>query len=103
MHATEPTTAVPSTSATLTTVAPIVPRSTELRQKRLAELRPPADPSVTSLYVGGVPPNATTKDLLPYFLAYGDVKDISLDGNKLSAIVTYHRCAHSPARIVLAD
>jgi len=33
----------------------------------------------------------TTKDMLPYFLAYGEVKDIALSSGKLSAIVTYNR------------
>eukprot|EP00966_Prymnesium_polylepis_P005426 124685-Prymnesium_polylepis.1 len=69
----------------------------ELRQKRLAELRPPADPTVTSLYVGGVPPSVTVKDLFPYFLAYGEVKDITLDSGKLAAIATFHRRFIPPA------
>jgi RNA recognition motif-containing protein len=29
---------------------------------------------VTSLYVGGVPPSVDKKELLPYFLAYGEVR-----------------------------
>jgi len=74
--------------------APLTPEEQEkLRQKRLAELRPPADPTVTSLYVGGVPPSVTVKDLFPYFLAYGEVKDITLDSGKLAAIATFHRRA----------
>ena len=60
-----------------------------LRQRRQAEKRPPADPSVTSLYVGGVPPAATKQDLLPYFLPYGAVRELTVDTQRLAAIVTF--------------
>jgi pre-mRNA-splicing factor RBM22/SLT11 len=66
-----------------------------LRQRRLAEKRPPADQSVTSLYVGGVPPSATKQDLLPYFLAYGAVKELTVDAQRLAAIVTYRERGHA--------
>ena len=51
---------------------PLTPEEQErLRQRKLSELRAPDDPTVTSLYIGSVPPTVSKKDLLPYFLAYG--------------------------------
>jgi len=60
-----------------------------LRQQRLSERRPPADASITSLFIGGVPPSVDRKELLPYFLAYGEVREVSVDAQRLAAIVTY--------------
>ena len=78
--------------------APMTPEEQEkMRQKRQHEQRAPEDQSITSLYVGGVPPSATKRDLFPYFLAYGEVKDISFEGQKLCAIVTYHRRSDAEA------
>ena len=45
--------------------------------------------SVTSLYVGGVPPTATKSDLLPYFLAYGPVRELTVESQRLAAVVTF--------------
>ncbi len=73
---------------------PLTPEEQErLRSKRLAELRPPADPTITSLYIGSVPPSVTQKDLMPYFLEYGEVKELVLDSSRLSAYVTYFQRA----------
>jgi len=58
--------------------APIPPIEQEaLKQRRQSERRPPSDASVTSLFVGGVPPSVDKKELLPYFLAYGEVRACS--------------------------
>ena len=51
---------------------PLTPEEQErLRQRRLMEQKPPEDTSITSLYVGSVPPSVTKRDLLPYMMAYG--------------------------------
>lgn len=69
---------------------PLTPEERErLRVRRQNELRPPADKSVTSLFVGGVPPAVDRKELLPYFLAYGEVRELVLNAQKLAAIVTF--------------
>ena len=57
--------------------------------KRQQERRPPADRSVTSLYVAGVPPSVGKKELLPYFMPYGEVREISVDTRRLAALVTF--------------
>lgn len=74
--------------------APLTPEEQEaLRQRRLAERRPPTDASVTSLFVGGVPPSVGQKELLPFFLAYGEVRELTIDAQRLAAIVTYRERA----------
>ena len=79
------------------------PLTTEERermlQRRQAEKRPPPDQSVTSLYVGGVPPTATKSDLLPYFLAYGPVRDLTVESQRLAAIVTFRERGAAEAAI----
>ena len=51
---------------------PLTPEEQErLRQRRLMEQKPPEDKSITSLYVGSVPPSVTKRDLMPYMMAYG--------------------------------
>ena len=51
---------------------PLTPEEQErLRQRRLMEQKPPEDTSITSLYVGSVPPSVTKRDLMPYMMAYG--------------------------------
>ena len=71
---------------------PLTPEEQErLRERRLAEARPPADTSITSLYVGSVPPAVTAKDLMPYFLEYGSVRSISRDTLRMSAFITYYQ------------
>ncbi|EOD31610.1 hypothetical protein EMIHUDRAFT_420120 [Emiliania huxleyi CCMP1516] len=73
---------------------PLTPEEQErLRQRRLAELRPPEDKSISSLFVGSIPPGASDRDLRPYFQEYGPVKKITLDTAKMSAYVTYERRA----------
>jgi pre-mRNA-splicing factor RBM22/SLT11 len=73
---------------------PLTPEEHErLRQSRLAEVRPPADTTITSLHVGSVPPGVKARDLMPLFLPYGPVRSISRDTSLMSALVTYHRRA----------
>ena len=70
--------------------APLTPEELEaLRRRRQLERRPPEDQRITSLFVGGVPPAATRADLLPHFLSYGSVHELSIDTGRLSAIVTF--------------
>jgi len=74
--------------------APLTAEEQErLRQRRAMERTPPADKSITSLYVAGVPPSVSRDQLLPYFLAYGEVATLTVDGERLSAIVTYRERA----------
>merc|ERR1712139_187891 len=47
--------------------------------------------SITTLYIGSVPPTVTKRDLHPYFLAYGEIKELSVDASKLCAYVTFLR------------
>tara|TARA_B100000524_G_scaffold23847_1_gene12140 strand:+ start:1637 stop:2647 length:1011 start_codon:yes stop_codon:yes gene_type:complete len=63
----------------------------KLRERRRAELRPPADVSIRSLYLGSVPPVVGKAALLPYFLEYGTVASLTLEPTKLCGFVTYHR------------
>ena len=71
---------------------PLTPEEQErLRQRRLLEQKPPDDPSITSLFVGSVPPNVTKRDLMPYMMAYGELRDLVMDPNKLCAYVTFQR------------
>jgi hypothetical protein len=77
---------------------PLTPEEQErLRQRRQAERKPPADASVTSLHVGGVPPTLGRSELLPYFLAYGEVRELTVDANRLAAIVTFRQRADAEA------
>ena len=79
---------------------PLTPEEQErLRQRKLSELRAPDDPTVTSLYIGSVPPTVSKKDLLPYFLAYGGVKELTMDAQKLCAFVTFHTRADAETAI----
>ena len=64
-----------------------------MRQRRLLEQKPPDDTSITSLYVGSVPPTVTKRDLMPYMLAYGELRDLAMDPSKLCAYVTFQRRA----------
>ena len=58
---------------------PLTPEEQErLRQRRLMEQKPPEDTSITSLYVGSVPPTVTKRDLMPYMMAYGELRDLTL-------------------------
>ena len=58
---------------------PLTPEEQErLRQRRRTEQKPPEDTSITSLYVGSVPPTVTKRDLLPYMMAYGELHDLTL-------------------------
>ena len=61
----------------------------KLRQRRQAERTPPADKSVTSLYIGGVPPSMSKEELLPWFMPYGEVSALTVDNQRLSAVVTF--------------
>lgn len=61
-----------------------------LRLRKAAEKRPPSDPSIKTLFVAGVPPSLGRKELMPYFLAYGPVHELSVNPQKLSAVVTFH-------------
>ena len=77
---------------------PLTPEEQErLRARRQTERRPPADTSITSLFVGGVPPSIGKKELLPYFMAYGDVSELTLDAQRLAAIVTFRERAAAEA------
>lgn len=79
---------------------PFTPAEREAhRQKRLNERRPPADATITSLYVAGCPPQAAKKDILPYFLAYGDVREIVLDTQRCAAVITYRERADAERAI----
>lgn len=62
----------------------------KLRRRRQAERTPPSDQSITSLFVGGVPPAADRAELLPLFLPYGEVRELTVDTAKLHALVTFH-------------
>lgn len=69
---------------------PLTPEEQEkLRQRRAAEKAPPADKSVTSLYCSGVPPSMSRAELLPYFMPYGEVAQLTMDEQRLAAVVTY--------------
>jgi len=71
---------------------PLTPEEQErLRQRRLLEQKAPEDKSITSLYVGSVPRAVTKRDLMPYMLAYGELRDLVVDSNKLCAYVTFQR------------
>tara|TARA_B110001452_G_scaffold239362_1_gene220360 strand:- start:133 stop:1131 length:999 start_codon:yes stop_codon:yes gene_type:complete len=73
---------------------PLTPEEQErLRQRRLTEQRPPEDTSITSLYIGSVPPSVTKRDLMPFMMAYGELRDLVVDPNKLCAYVTFQRRA----------
>jgi len=61
----------------------------KLRQRKAAERRPPEDKSVTSLYIAGMPPTVSKAELLPYFMPYGEVASVSVDAQRLAAIVTF--------------
>ena len=77
---------------------PLTPEEQErLRQRRLLERKPPADQSVTSLFVAGIPPVIDKKELLALFLPYGDVRDIHMDTGRLQAVVTYRERAAAEA------
>lgn len=64
-----------------------------LKARRQAELRPPVDKSVTSLFIGGVPPAVDRKQLLPFFLPYGEVRELVVDSQRLMAIATFRERA----------
>mmetsp|Transcript_30607 Transcript_30607/g.72163 ORF Transcript_30607/g.72163 Transcript_30607/m.72163 type:complete len:336 (-) Transcript_30607:112-1119(-) len=73
---------------------PLTPEEQErLRQRRLMEQKPPDDTSITSLYIGSVPPTVTKRDLMPYMMAYGELRDLVVDAGKLCAYVTFQRRA----------
>jgi hypothetical protein len=77
---------------------PLTPEEFErLRQCRLAEIRPPADATITSLHVRSVPPGVKARELMPFFLPYGPIRSISRDTALMSAVVTYHRRADAEA------
>lgn len=71
---------------------PLTPEEQErLRQRRLLEQKPPDDATITSLFIGSVPPSVTKRDLMPFLLAYGELRDLTMDPNKLCAYVTFQR------------
>ena len=69
----------------------------KLRQRRLNERRPPADASITSLFIAGVPPAVDQKDILPYLMPYGEVRELTLNKQRLAAVVTYRERAAAEA------
>lgn len=78
--------------------APLTPEEQEkLRQRRLNERRPPADASITSLFIAGVPPAVDQKDILPYLMPYGEVRELTLNKQRLAAVVTYRERAAAEA------
>ena len=64
-----------------------------LREKRLAELRPPADASVTTLFIGSVPPACHKEHLLSIFREYGNIANLEMRPNQLCGFVTFEKRA----------
>ncbi len=46
------------------------------RASTLAKLEPPADTSITTLYVGGLTPEITEADIQDAFYAHGEIKAV---------------------------
>ena len=59
------------------------------KMEQLPKLTPPEDPSVTTLYVGGLPDDAGEEDLRDRFYAYGEIESIRVIGDKRCGFVKY--------------
>jgi len=65
------------------------------RASSMAELTPPEDEGICSLWIGGLPPDApgmaqvTKQDLHDAFYAYGEIGEIKMMPERRCAIVTY--------------
>lgn len=51
---------------------------------------PPRDKSITTLFVAGVSPGISERELTRHFAAYGPISSIKMNPEKLCAHVTYH-------------
>eukprot|EP00210_Caulerpa_lentillifera_P005328 g5091.t1 len=61
------------------------------RMQDLPNLTPPEDPSVTTLYIGGVSPDIMETDLRDVFYAYGELTSVKIVTDKNCAFVTYSK------------
>jgi len=70
------------------------------RASKFAELTPPDDEGICSLWVGGITPHITQQDLHDAFYAYGEVAEIKLLPERRCAFVTYtvRKAAEEAAR-----
>lgn len=48
------------------------------RVNAMPKVAPPEDPSVTTLYVGGIAPEVQESDLRDYFYPYGEITSIKV-------------------------
>ena len=59
------------------------------KMDNLPKLTPPEDPSITTLYVGGLPEDAGEEDLRDRFYAYGEIESIKVLKDKKCGFVKY--------------
>jgi len=59
------------------------------RAKKQAELTPPEDEGVTSLWVGGLTPQVTQADLRDKFYGYGEIGEVKMMTERRCALVTF--------------
>lgn len=59
------------------------------RAKKQAELTPPEDEGVTSLWVGGLTPQVTQADLRDKFYGYGELGEVKMMTERRCALVTF--------------
>lgn len=61
------------------------------RYQDMPKLRPPDDSTITSLYIGGVTPDITEKDLRDIFYQYGEISHVNLVPRQNCAFVQFCR------------
>merc|ERR1740130_2490259 len=59
------------------------------KAKKQAELTPPEDEGVTSLWVGGLTPQVTQADLRDKFYGYGEIGEVKMMTERRCALVTF--------------